>query len=69
MQYIRTSRLHVRYKHLESYRLFLYEDLLADPERTTRELCEFVGIEFSTGKLQLGGCRLSHLLKNGSLQL
>jgi hypothetical protein len=52
-QYIRTSRLHRRYCSLPNYRLFLYEDLLLEPARTMKALCEFVGLEYSADKLRL----------------
>jgi hypothetical protein len=45
-QYRRTARLHVRFRHLSNYRLFRYEDLLAQPETTLRDLCRFIGVEF-----------------------
>jgi hypothetical protein len=46
-QYRRAARIHLRFQHLENYRLFRYEDLLAEPEKTIRELCQFIGVEFS----------------------
>ncbi len=46
IQYIWTSKLHCRYKKLNNYSLFGYEDLLADPEKEVRRLCEFCGIDF-----------------------
>ena len=46
IQYIWTSKLYRKYKGLENYRLFRYEDLLLDPEKVIRELCEFVEIDF-----------------------
>jgi len=46
LQYVWTSRLHCKYKGLDNYALFRYEDLLADPERTIRELCNFAEIDF-----------------------
>jgi hypothetical protein len=51
-QYRSTSRLHARFKHLKNYRLFKYEDLLADPEKVLRELCDFIGAEFTPDMLQ-----------------
>jgi hypothetical protein len=41
-----TSRLHVRFKKIRNYRLFRYEDLLAEPEQTLREVCNFLEVEF-----------------------
>ncbi len=46
-QYRRTSRLHLRFRHLNNYRLFRYEDLLAEPEKTLREMCKFIEAEFT----------------------
>jgi hypothetical protein len=46
-QYRRTARVHRQSRHLSSYRLFHYEDLLAEPEKTLRDLCRFIGVEFS----------------------
>ncbi|MCK4818831.1 sulfotransferase, partial [bacterium] len=40
VQYIWVSKLHCKYKHYENYALFKYEDLLAEPEKTIKELCE-----------------------------
>jgi len=52
-QYIRSSRVHRRYKHLPNYELFLYEDLMLDPAATMKRLCDFVGLPFSPDKLHL----------------
>lgn len=46
-QYRRTARLHRRFRHLPNYRLFRYEDLLAEPEKTLRDLCRFIEVEFT----------------------
>jgi hypothetical protein len=46
-QYLRTARVHRRFRHISNYKLFRYEDLLAEPEKTLRELCEFIGVEFT----------------------
>ena len=46
-QYRRAARLHLRFQHLNNYRLFHYEDLLADPERTLKELCGFIDVQFT----------------------
>jgi hypothetical protein len=32
-----------------------YEDLLANPEKVTRELCEFLGVDWEAGMLDYGG--------------
>jgi len=50
-QYRRTSRLHLRFQHLKNYRLFRYEDLLAEPEKTLRDLCKFIDVEFTNDLL------------------
>jgi hypothetical protein len=50
-QYRQTAQLHRCFRHLRNYRLFCYEDLLADPENTLRELCQFIGVEFSQALL------------------
>ena len=50
-QYRRTAQLHGRFRHLGNYRLFRYEDLLAQPEKTLRDLCKFVDVEFTTDLL------------------
>jgi hypothetical protein len=47
VQYRQAARIHHRFQHLSNYRLFRYEDLLAEPEATLRELCKFIGEEFS----------------------
>lgn len=47
VQYIWTSRLHVKYKRFYNYDLFRYEDLLVNPEKEVRRLCEFTGLNFS----------------------
>jgi len=49
-QYRWTARVHRRFQHLGNYKLFCYEDLLAEPEKTLRDLCRFIGVEF-TGDL------------------
>jgi hypothetical protein len=50
-QYRAAARLHMRFKDLENYRLFRYEDLLANPEETLRELCVFIGTDFAEDML------------------
>jgi hypothetical protein len=52
VQYRWTAALHLRYKNLPNYKLFLYEDLLADPEVVLRRLCDFVGVKFSRRMLE-----------------
>ncbi len=46
-QYWRTARVHRRFRQLSNYKLFRYEDLLAEPEKTLKDLCKFIEVEFS----------------------
>lgn len=46
-QYRRTAQIHMRFKHLTNYRLFRYEDLLAEPEKVLKGLCEFIEVDFT----------------------
>jgi hypothetical protein len=46
IQYIWSSVLHVKYKRFKNYSLFRYEDLISDPDRIIKELCEFTDIDF-----------------------
>jgi hypothetical protein len=50
-QYWRTARVHRRFRKLSNYKLFRYEDLLAEPERALRNLCKFIDVEFNEGLL------------------
>jgi hypothetical protein len=50
-QYRASAKLHLRFKHLSNYRLFRYEDLLAEPERVLRELCGFIDAKFTDDML------------------
>ena len=54
-QYAWTSRLHVRYRSLDQYALFRYEDLMVDPENTIQQLCTFVGLQFDQEMLHPRG--------------
>jgi hypothetical protein len=49
----RMARLHRRYARAfpGRYTLQRFEDLLADPEKTVRNLCDFVGIEYDAAML------------------
>lgn len=51
-QYRLSARMHLRCKGMKNYRLFRYEDLLAEPRRTLVELCDFIGIDFREEMLQ-----------------
>ena len=46
-QYRRSARVHRQFRHLGDYKLFRYEDLLAEPEKTLRSLCNFIGLDFT----------------------
>ena len=46
LQYVWTSKLHGKYCGIQNYSLIRYEDLLADPEKTIYELCNFAEIDF-----------------------
>lgn len=59
-QYRWTSRLHIQFKHLPNYRLFRYEDLLAEPETTLRKLCEFIEVDFTDDLLHPEAGRHEH---------
>jgi hypothetical protein len=47
-----SAKMHHQVKGRPNYRLFRYEDLLAEPEKTLRELCDFIDAEFSDDMLQ-----------------
>ncbi len=46
LEYMWTSKLHSKYKGIKNYALFKFEDLVAEPEKTIRRLCEFTEIDF-----------------------
>src|SRR6266850_4844809 len=46
-QYRQAARVHRQFQQLGNYRLFRYEDLLAEPEKTLRELCQFIEVDFT----------------------
>ncbi len=46
-EYRASAQIHERFKRLNNYRLFRYEDLLANPEPVLRELCNFIGERFT----------------------
>jgi Sulfotransferase family len=50
-EYRVAAGIHERLKHSHNYRLFKYEDLLAWPRETIKELCEFIGVEFTPDML------------------
>lgn len=51
-QYRLSARMHSRCKGMENYRLFRYEDLLAEPRQVLVELCEFIGNDFREEMLE-----------------
>jgi Sulfotransferase family len=51
-QYWLAAKLHGRFQVLGNYKLFQYEDLLAEPEKVLRELCDFIGVDFSEEMLE-----------------
>ena len=46
LQYNLCSKVHAANKGHENYRLFRFEDLLEDPERIIRNLCDFCRLEY-----------------------
>ena len=46
MQYVWASKLHCRYKGMNNYALFRYEDLLDNPEKVVKKLCSFTEVDF-----------------------
>jgi hypothetical protein len=51
-QYRLSAKLHSRFNGSRNYRLFRYEDLLAAPEQTLRELCRFIEADFRPEMLE-----------------
>ena len=52
MQYIWTSKLHEAYQGITNYALVRYEDLIAQPEHTISQLCDFTCIDFTSRMLE-----------------
>ena len=50
-EYRSSAKLHARFQSVSNYKLFRYEDLLADPENTLKDLCAFIGCEFTENML------------------
>jgi len=50
-QYRHAARVHRQFQHLINYRLVRYEDLLAEPEKTLRDLCKFIEVDFTEDML------------------
>jgi len=51
-EYQAAARVHQKLETMSDYHLFRYEDLLAEPEKTIRELCQFIGADFTPDMLQ-----------------
>ncbi|MEN8229370.1 MAG: sulfotransferase [Bacteroidota bacterium] len=63
-QYMWSSRLHLSYrKKYANYKLFKYEDLLVNPEKTIHNLCEFTAVEFQEDMLNPGEGQASSITK------
>ena len=60
IQYIWASRLHIKFNEFSNYRLFRYEDLLAEPQRVTQELCQFLEITFLPEMIDLDKSQHEH---------
>jgi len=58
--YRKTAKIHKHLKGLANYRLFRYEDLLFDPEKTLRELCAFIEVDFTEAMLEPQSGRHDH---------
>jgi hypothetical protein len=50
-QYRLTAEIHRRFSDTPNYRLFRYEDLLADPLATLESLCQFIEVDFTKDML------------------
>ena len=61
IQYNWTSKIHRRYKNLDNYALFRYEDLLVDPESVIKELCDFIEVDFCQEMLEIKGAQKSSI--------
>lgn len=46
-EYRQAARVHQRFQQRSDYSLFRYEDLLAEPEKTLKNLCQFLQEDFS----------------------
>jgi hypothetical protein len=51
-QYRSSAKLHRQFEQSKNYRLFRYEDLLAEPAKTLRGLCDFLECEFTSDMLE-----------------
>jgi Sulfotransferase family len=46
-EYRQAARVHQQFQNRNNYSLFRYEDLLAEPEKTLKSLCQFVEEDFT----------------------
>ena len=53
LQYILSSHIYKKMKHIDNYRLFSFEELLVRPEATLSRLCDFLNIEYSDTMLEM----------------
>ena len=51
LQFLWSSKIHLKYKHLDNYLLLRYEDLLDNPEKVIKKLCDFCEIDYLNGML------------------
>ena len=59
-QYRQTACVHQRFQHLPNYKLFRYEDLLANPDQTLHEVCRFIDVPFDSELLHPESGRHEH---------
>ena len=69
MQYAWASHAHVRMRGKPDYRLFMYEQLMSDPEKTIRNLCDFCHLDFDISMLNPEAGQASSVtgLKSGGI--
>jgi hypothetical protein len=61
LQYIWASRAHARMVGQRNYKTFFYEQLVTEPERTVRNICDFCGLDFQVAMLTPGPGQASSL--------
>jgi hypothetical protein len=59
-QYRRYSKIHSEFERYPNYKLFRYEDLLANSTTTAKSLCDFIGVDFDPKILNLENSRHEH---------
>jgi hypothetical protein len=52
LQYIWISHIHKRFKDSPNYHLFLYEDLVSNPDKVIQKLCDFCELDFDESMLK-----------------